>query len=197
MGERAVGWFGRLGCVLALTAAAWTARAATLDGVTFPDRYTAGGQSLVLNGLAVRTVTILNVKVYVVGLYLPQPSHDAAQIFASAGPKVIRLQYVHDGSKADVEKAYRNGEMRNCENGGCDPKDQGDFERLVAASPPVKVGDTTTYIITSTGMRVLANDRVLGDFTDKDLAYQMLAGFIGPHPPTQALRARLLGLSDE
>lgn len=173
-----------------------SAQAATLDGVTLPDRYNAGGQSLVLNGLAMRTVTVFNVKVYVVGLYLAQPSHDANQIMASPATKVIRLQYVHAGSKADVEKAYRNGERRNCENGGCNPKDEGDFERLVALSPAVKVGDTTTYIINANGMRVLENDQVLGDFADKDLAHEMLAGFIGPTPPSQDLKNRLLGLAE-
>ena len=148
-----------------------------------------------MNGLAVRTVTVLNVKVYVVGLYLAQPSHDAGQIMSSPATKVIRLQYVHAGSKADVEKAYRNGERRNCENGGCDPKDEGDFERLVAMSPAVKVGDTTTYVFTPGGMRVLENDQVLGDFPDKDLAHEMLAGFIGPRPPSEDLKNHLLGLA--
>lgn len=173
-----------------------SADAATLDGVTLPDRYSVGGQSLVLNGLAMRTVTVFNVKVYVVGLYLPQPSHDANAILVSAGTKVVRLQYVHAGSKADVEKAYRNGERRNCEDGGCNPKDEGDFERLVALSPAVKVGDTTTYIITAGGLRVLENDQVLGEFADKDLAREMLMGFIGPKPPSAELKNRLLGLAE-
>ena len=115
-----------------------TAMAATLAGVTLPDTYTVDGKSLVLNGIGVRTLTIINVRAYVAGLYLPQPSHDARQIFASPGPKV-----------------------------------------------------------TAKGVRVLANDRVIGDFANKDLAYRLLAGFIGDHPPSQELRRQLLGLPED
>ncbi len=172
------------------------ARAATLDGVTLPDHYTVGGQSLVLNGIGVRTVTILNVKIYVAGLYLQQPSHDAAQILASPESKVLILQYLHSGSKAEVEEEYRKGEQVNCGQGGCAQSDAADFERLVAAAPAVKVGDTTTYIISTRGLEVLANNQPIGTFANRDLANRILAGFIGAHPPMESLRSRLLGMTE-
>ena len=171
------------------------ARAATLDGVTLPDTYPVGGQALALNGIGVRTLTIFNVRIYVAGLYLAHPSHDPQQILASTEPKVILMQFLHAGSKADVEKQYREGEVTNCGNGGCAPSDEADFERLVAAAPGVNVGDTSTYIFTTRGVRVLANNRLIGEFANPDLAYHLLAGFIGAHPPSQALRSRLLGLA--
>ena len=172
------------------------ARAATLDGVTLPDHYEVGGQSLVLNGIGVRTVTILDVKIYVAGLYLPQPSHDAAQILASAEPKVLILQYLHAGSKAEVEEEYRKGEQVNCGQGGCAQADAADFNRLVAAAPAVKVGDTTTYIMSPRGLEVLANNEPIGTFANRDLAMRILAGFIGAHPPMEALKSRLLGTAE-
>ncbi len=185
----------RIGVVLALMLAAGAARAATLDGITLPDHYQVGGQSLVLNGIGVRTVTLLNVRIYVAGLYLPQPNHDAAQILGSTGPKVILLQYLHGGSKTEVQEEYRKGEQVNCGGGGCAQADAGDFDRLVAAAPGVKVGDTTTYIITNQGLQVLANNAPIGNFTNKDLGFRILSGFIGPHPPMESLKSRLLGLA--
>jgi Chalcone isomerase-like len=170
------------------------AAAATLDGVTLPDSYPVNGQTLVLNGIGLRTLTILNIGIYVAGLYLPQPSHDAQQILASGGPKVVLLKFIRSGSKERVERQYRAGEEENCGQGGCAPSDKEDFERLVAAAPAVNPGDTSTYIVTDKGVRVLANDRVIGDFADRDLAHQLLAGFIGEHPPTRELRRQLLGL---
>ena len=185
----------RFALVLACLWFTSAASAATLAGATLPDSYPVDGQNLVLNGIGLRTLTIFNVKVYVVGLYLPRPSHDAQQILASPGPKVILLKFLRSGSKAQVEKQYREGEARNCGNGGCAVSNQADFERLVAAAPGVNAGDTSTYIFTSRGVRVLANTRLIGDFANPDLAYHLLAGFIGANPPSQELRSSLLGLA--
>lgn len=171
--------------------------AATLAGVTLPDTYSVDGQMLHLNGIGLRTVTIFHIRIYVAGLYLPRPSHDANQILASTEPKVLLLQFIHSGSKAQVEKQYREGEENNCGNSACSPADRPDFERLVAAAPAVNPGDTSTFIFNAKGVKVLANNRVIGDFANPDLAYHLLEGFIGKHPPSQALRSQLLGLPDE
>lgn len=168
-------------------------RAATLGGATLPDTYPLQGQTLVLNGIGLRTLTIFNVKVYVAALYLPERSNDAQKILKSNGPKVVLLQFLHAGSKADVEKQFREGERKNCGNGECDPSDKPDFERLVAAAPAVEVGDTSTYVFTPGRVRVYANQRVIGDFANPDLAYHLLEGFIGPKPPSPELRQQLLG----
>lgn len=173
-----------------------SAAAATLEGVTLPDTYQVDGQSLVLNGIGLRTLTIFNIRAYVASLYLSHTNHDAQQILASPGPKVIILKFIHAASKERVEKQYRAGEETNCGNGGCSPSDKEDFERLVAAAPAVNPGDTSTYIFTDKGVRVLANDQLIGDFADRDLAYHLLAGFIGDHPPSRELRRELLGLPD-
>jgi hypothetical protein len=169
--------------------------AATLAGVTVPDSVMADGQTLTLNGAGLRTLTIFRVRIYVAALYLPRRSHDAAQIMASPGPKVIRLQFIHGGTKAQVEKQYRDGEARNCGNGECASTDQADFERLVAAAPAVAPGDTSVFVFTDKGVKVFANERLIGDFADLDLAYRLLAGFIGDRPPSESLRDHLLGLA--
>ena len=117
----------------------------------------------------------------------------AQQILASTGSKVLLLQFLHSGSKADVEKEYRAGETTNCGSGGCNPADAADFEKLVAAAPAVKVGDTSTYIFTAHGFKLLANNRPIAEFNNPDLAARILSGFIGEHPPSTELRSALLG----
>ncbi|HEY0184290.1 MAG TPA: chalcone isomerase family protein [Rhodopila sp.] len=183
--------------VLVACSLASGAAAATLEGVTVPDTYTVDGRTLVLNGSGVRTLTIFKIRAYVAALYLPQRSHDAAQILAADEPRVILLTFLRDASKARVEKQFRAGEATNCGHGGCAPADAADFDRLVAAVPAVSRGDTSTYIFTADRVRVFANTRLIGDFANKDLAYHLLAGFIGDHPPSQQLRRQLLGLPDE
>ena len=93
-------------------------------------------------------------------------------------------------------KGYREGEQNNCGSGGCAQADAADFERLITAAPAVKVGDTSTFIFTSTGVQVLANDKPLVTLNNPDLAYHLLAGFIGDHPPSESLKAHLLGQQD-
>lgn len=169
-------------------------RAASISGYSLPDTYATGGQNLVLNGIGIRTLTIFRVKVYVAGLYVTQKSREARVILASPGPKVILMQFLHSASKADVEKQYREGEARNCGHGECAPSDQADFERLIAVTPGAAVGDTLTYLFTQRGVRVLFNNQQIGDFNNPDLALRILAGFIGDKPPSEDLRAHLLGV---
>ncbi len=172
-------------------------RAASISGQSLPDTYPLAGQTLVLNGLGIRTLTIFNVKVYVAGLYLAQKSRDARAILASPGPKVVLMRFLHAASKSDVEKQYREGEAKNCGHGECAPSDKDDFERLIAASPGAAVGDTLTYLCTQRGMRVLFNNKQIGDFANPDLAIRILAGFIGDKPPSDDLKEHLLGAAAE
>lgn len=159
-----------------------------------PDSYPVEGRTLVLNGIGLRTLTILSVRAYVAGLYLTAPSHDASAILASNEPKVILLQFLRSASKAQIEGQYRAGEKQNCGSGGCDPADIKDFEALVAAAPAVEAGDTSTYVFTNGRVRVYANQRLIGDFANRDLAFHLLEGFIGAHPPSEDLKRALLGV---
>ena len=167
--------------------------AATLAGTTFPDTFPVQGTALRLNGMALRTLTILNVRIYVAGLYVAQPSHDAATIEAAATPKVVLLQFLHEASKEQFQKEYRDGERVNCADGHCPRSAEADFERLVAAAPALKVGDTLAYVITPQGLQVLLNNKSQGTYANPPLAKQILDGFIGAHPPSPAVRQGLLG----
>ena len=186
--------------VLPALAGVWlasSASAATLDGVTIPDVYTVNGQTLKLNGAGVRTLTIFRIRVYVAALYLLRPSHDAGDIVASPGTKVVRLAFIRSGSKAQIEKQFREGEANNCGHGECEPGDEADFERLVEAAPAVEPGDTFTYVFTDRGVKAFANNNLIGDFADVDLAHHLLLGFIGKNPPSESLRDHLLGVASD
>src|SRR5271165_7036093 len=80
--------------------------AAQLDGVSFPDTTFVGNTKLVLNGVGLRTYSVLAINVYVVGLYLEQPSHDANAILASGGDKVLLLHFVHDVGVDKIRDAW-------------------------------------------------------------------------------------------
>jgi hypothetical protein len=174
--------------------AAAGARAATLEGVNIPDTYQLDGKTLVLNGMALRTKTFLHVKVYVVALYLTKKSSDPQQILASPDPKVLVLHFVHSASVSQVQDSYREGESVNCGAGECNEADKADFDRLVSLARAVEVGDTTTYVISGKGLRVLSNNQFVADFPNQRFARMILTGFIGEHPPTPEIRGQLLGI---
>ena len=172
-------------------------QAASISGLSLPDTYPLAGQTLMLNGLGIRTLTVFKVKVYVAGLYVAQRNRDARAILASPGPKVVLMQFLHAASKADIEKQYREGEAKNCGHGECNPSDKDDFERLIALTPGAAVGDTLTYVCTQRGLRVLFNNKPVADIANPDLATRILAGFIGSNPPSEDLKAQLLGAAAE
>ncbi len=183
-----------IGLVCACAGVAREAQAAQLAGIEIPDTYRVDGQTLVLNGYALRTLTFLHVKIYVAALYLPRPSNDPQAILASAGPKVVVVHYIHGGSKGQVESRYREGEQENCGDGRCDKALEVDFERLVGAAPAVEPGDSTTFIVTDKSLLVSFNGRPLENFGQAALGNLILTGFIGPHAPSEEFRGKLLGL---
>ncbi len=182
--------------LLLLLSSAAAQATTTLAGAAFADTYPVDGQQLRLNGVGLRTLTILHIRIYAAGLYLAQPSHDAQQIMVATTPKVLLLQFLHSGSRSDVDRQFHNGEMVNCGNGGCNPADQADFDRLVAAAPAVNAGDNFTFIITSRGVRFYGNNRLLAESNQPDLGRLILLGFIGERPPSEDLRDHLLGKPD-
>jgi hypothetical protein len=170
------------------------AHAMTVDGVTFPDTLNAYGKTLHLNGMGIRTLTPLRIRAYAAGLYLEHPGSDPRAIEADPGTKVILIQYLHDGTKDQVEHAFRQGVLRTCGE-SCPASDTADFERLANAFPPVKVGDFSTYVMTPANVRVTVNNQLLVDIPNGDLSRRVLDSFIGANPPSAELRSGLLGQS--
>jgi hypothetical protein len=70
-------------------------------GVTFPGEKVIEGKTLKLNGVAYRKA-LLVVKVYVTGLYLENPTHDADEVINSEQVKYLLTHYLT--SKATAEK---------------------------------------------------------------------------------------------
>jgi Chalcone isomerase-like len=183
-----------LASLIAYPGLARPAVAASIAGVDVPESYHVDGHSLVLNGYGLRTLTFLRIKIYVAALYLPRKAYDPQAIMASAGPTVVVVHYLHSGTQEQVQSRYREGEQENCGDGSCDPSLRADFERLLSVVPPVEPGDTTDFVVTEKSLRISFNGRPLEEFGRGALGRIILAGFIGPHPPTQDLRASLLGL---
>ena len=166
-------------------------------GVSFPETMTLLGRTLTLNGVGLRTLTIFHVRAYAAGLYVEHPTHDADAILRDPGPKVVFIRFLHDGSKERVEDAFRNGARRTCGDAGCPPEETAQLERLIQAFPLVNAGDTATYKLSKNGVDLLFNDKPLMTIPSTAVAQRILLSFVGPNPPSEDLRAGMLGLATE
>src|SRR5450631_37657 len=171
-----------------------TAHAADMDGVSMPDARVANGTQMRLNGIGLRTFSVLGIRVYVAGLYLEQRSDNADTILHSPQMKLLDIRFLRDVDAEHARTAWRDGFEQNCKS-PCylDPQH---VQNFLAAVPSMSKGDETTLLFTSKGVHITCNGRPMGDIADPHFAETILATFIGPEPPTPRLKRELLGLRD-
>ena len=186
----AMAYFRALVALAGVLSVCGVARAAELDGVQVPDTLRVNGDTLLLNGLGLRTYSFIGIHVYVAGLYLQHPSTDPEQIITSPETKLLRITFVRDVSAAAGRKAWLQGFDDNC-RAPCH-LDPGDVARFLSAIPDMHAGEVYYFIFTHTGATVTVNGRVLGVIARPKFAQAMLATFLGPRPASATLKQDLL-----
>lgn len=102
--------------LLALAAfTALPARAIEVGGAVLPDTVTLEGEPLQLNGAGVRGNFFI--KVYAIGIYLPQRRNEVADILSQPGPKRILLHTLYDIPADKFAKALEDGITNNHSEG--------------------------------------------------------------------------------
>lgn len=183
--------FVRLLALTLLIAA--NARAAELAGVTMPDAEDAGGTHLVLNGVALRTYSILQFRVYVAGLYLPSRSANPASILGAAQPVMLRFVFLRDVGADAARRSWQDSLAASCRAPCQLPPDE--VNRFLAGIPPVHKGDVSTMLFTGSRMEIAMNGRMAGEIPDPAFARVILSTFIGDHPTADNVKRGLLGQS--
>lgn len=167
-----------------------SAAAAQLAGVALPDAVTLDGAELHLNGIALRTYSWLRIRIYVAGLYLEHPSHDADAILRSPEEKLLVVQFLHDVDTKHARDAWREGFENNCV-APCHLAPS-DVERFLAAVPAMRAGDSSTLAFTREGLQITMNGHTLGTITNPVFSRAVLATFLGPEPATPRVKRELL-----
>jgi hypothetical protein len=174
-----------------LAPAAAPAAAATLAGVALPDKAEAGGQALVLNGLALRTKFFI--KVYVGGLYLPAKEHSPAKILGADTPRRMVLHFVYSVSAAQMCDAWNEGLADNSPSAPGEVK--AGFKTLCSYMEAIPKGNemVLTYVA-GQGTQVEVNGKTKGTLPGKPTADAILSTWIGPHPgPGEDFKKGVLG----
>lgn len=184
------GWFLIAVTALITLTTAPGGHAATLAGVDFPDQATVAGKTLVLNGLGVRTATVLSVKVYVMGLYLEHKDDDAESIIRSDANKRVILQFVRDVSADKLRGGWSEGfQKNNADLTGI----ESEIEKFNASMRDVDSGDSLVLDFSGDSVDVMLNDSRIDSVTGKAFQRALLAIWLGPEPPNDALKQGILG----
>ncbi len=161
-------------------------------GVTVPDSTKVAGADLVLNGLGIRKATLLKVKVYVAGLYLPQKSNDPGHILSSATPWQLSLHFVRDVDESDMRDAFDEGFEKAAGDKGQALKER--IETLKSELVDFKEGHNLSFTNDPVkGVIVDVNGAVGKEIQGTDFAEALLSIWIGNDPPNGEIKTGLLG----
>jgi hypothetical protein len=179
-----------LAALLFIAASTFTLSAANLAGVTLPDTVNAGGKTLVLNGMGIRTKMM--VKVYVGGLYLEQKSSDANAIIKSDAPKQIVMKFLHGASKSQMTDAFDEGFHDNAPDAAKSMKAQ--IDQLLGGLDAVKTGDEMVFTyVPGTGSSLAINGQNKVTIADPAFGPVLFSVWLGPKPPNTDLKKGMLG----
>ena len=179
----------RLAPIALLVALLAPAHAGTLEGVELPDTAVVDGATLRLNGMGLRAATALRVKAYVGGLYLEQPSSDAATVIASHQRKRVTMKFLRDIDRERLASGWAES-LRKV--GGKNMEHS--IAQFTSLIPDVKTGDTMSFTWRpGVGLEVAMDDKVRGAVPGDDFARALFTVWFGPDPGDENLKRGMLG----
>lgn len=179
----------RLAPIALLFALLAPAQARTLAGVELPDTVVVDGATLRLNGMGLRAATALRVKAYVGGLYLEQPSSDAATVIDSHQPKRVTMKFLRNIDRQRLTGGW--AESLRKVRGKATEHSIAEFTSLI---PDVKTGDTMSFTWRpGVGLEVAMDEKVRGTVPGDDFARALFTVWFGPEPGDENLKRGMLG----
>ena len=177
---------------LLVTLPAGPAAAGKKAGVTLPDTITVAGKPLTLNGMGLREATWLKIDVYVAGLYVEHVSSSPDRLLAKDEPKLLILRFVRDVGRGDILKAWNDGFKNNSTVPVASIKPL--IDQFNSWMPSFNDGDSLllTYV-PGKGVTVHLNNVQKGVINDDNFVRSLFSIWLGPKPPTGALKSGLLG----
>lgn len=166
--------------------------AGTLAGVTLPDTLDVNGQSLVLNGMALRKKVIF--KVYVAGLYLPVKENNGEKILATDETRCTVMHFLRSVDAGKINEAWFDGLKANTP--GYSPELKKLFDTLATLMEDMKDGEKLVFTYRpGAGTEVKVKGKVKGTLGDKAFADALFSCWIGKKPgPGENFKKGLLGM---
>jgi len=161
-------------------------------GIEFPEHLEAGGATLTLNGLGLRTATIFRVSVYVGALYVSRPTRDRDAILASQTPSELILHFVRGVGAGDIRESWDKGFAHLPAAQRAAFQDR--IARLKSWTGDVQSGQRMAFVrLAGQGIQMSFNGALKGTLEGDDFARAFLAIWLGDSPPNEELKRGLLG----
>ncbi len=160
-------------------------------GEQIPDTVAVSRTTLYLNGIGLRTYSVLKIPVYAASLYLEHLSDNSDDIIRSPGIKLLAIRF-RRGVSADMARdAWRKSLQISCiAPCNLDPED---VERFIAQVPAMHAGDTYHLLFRQNAATVSLNGQQIGTIFKRQFADAILAVFLDIHTELPGLRQGLLG----
>lgn len=165
-------------------------QARTFAGVTLPDTASVGGQTVTLNGMGLREKFFVDV--YVGGLYLTTPTHDANTAITVDQPKRVVMHFVystvtHDQMIESFEEQFAGLPSVAAQKPNID--------KMYAWVPAeLHRGDEIVFdYVPGAGTSMVVKGKTMGTLAGTDFMKMLFSVYLGPKPPTEALKNGLLG----
>ena len=165
------------------------AGARQVSGISVPATATVGDKELALNGAGVRKEKAL-FKVYVVALYLEQPTSDARAAITSDQEKHVVLSMLRSVSRAQFVEALETAILRNSR--AVMPILRERLDLLQKALPPLEKGNVLTFTYLPGSGTVLRGQGQELTIPGKDFADALLSVWLGSEPVSGDLKRQLL-----
>lgn len=165
------------------------AYAGELAGVTLPDTANVGGKSLVLNGMGLREKFFIDV--YVGGLYLPAKTTNAQSAIDQDVPKRIEMHFIYsEVSKEKVTGAFVDG----FDAVGAKSSQASGLAKLNGMMETMHSGEKMVLdYVPGEGTHVFLKGQKKGTIAGVDFMKALWGVYLGPSPPTSALKKGMLG----
>lgn len=163
--------------------------AGSLAGVTLPDKAEVGGQTVTLNGMGLREKYFIDV--YVGALYMQHPTHDGKAAIAANEPKRIVMHFIYEVPREKLLETFRESVGAQAEAAAV----TAETERLYGWMPEVmKPGEQIVLdYVPGTGTTVKVKGRTMGTIPGETFGRVIWTVYLGPKPPTEAVKAGMLG----
>lgn len=164
--------------------------AGELAGVKLDDTAKVGDQTLVLNGMGLRTK--IGIKVYVGGLYLGAKQSDPAKILAEDSARRTVMHFVRGVDAGKICDGWKDGLAGNTPSASAEVKKG--FDTLCQYTEDVAEGEQLVFTyVPGTGTEVVVKGKSKGTIAGKPFADALFAVWLGPKPPTADLKKGMLG----
>jgi hypothetical protein len=171
-----------------------SAGAVEVAGVKLADKAQVDSRELALNGAGLRMRLFF--KVYVIGLYLPEKSRDAAAVLAAPGPKRVTIHMLRDVGADTFSEALVEGLKANhseADYRALEPRVK-QLEAIMARVKEAKKGMDIALDWTGAATRVSIRGQPTGEpIAGEDFYRALLRIWLGEHPVQDDIKTDLLG----